>query len=102
MRHPATKKPYFVDQLFDLENEPIIALVNKESGEQNSGWVVAEFPYEDEESKKNSIQDAEFIAEACNVYQPMIELLENIESTTTDKLTAKKIRDFLNINKLWS
>jgi len=47
------------------------------------------------------LKDAEYIVVACNQYPVLLDTLERLESTTTDKATAAKIREVLIEQGLW-
>lgn len=102
MKHPATPRPYGSSVFTETDDGPVkvgLLHVNKETNEE---FLVAQFPFAPEEGIDEAVRDSIFVAEACNMYQPMIELLESVEATTTDKAASRKIRNFLNRNNLWS
>jgi len=46
-------------------------------------------------------EDAKYLVVACNQYPVLLDTLERLESTTTDKVTAAKIREVLIEQGLW-
>lgn len=67
---------------------------------QSGDWAVimCDRPYENWAPSK---EDAKYITVAANQYPILLDFIERLESTTTDKVVAEKIRKLLIEQGLW-
>jgi hypothetical protein len=47
------------------------------------------------------VEDAKYIVQAANQYPILLDFLEKLEATTTDEVTASKVRELLIEQKIW-
>ena len=107
IRQPITLPPYYVSEpaFYDLNGDKVYGVQIRSSNPESSYPVLTEvFSDEDpfEADMQNTVKDALFINEACNHYSVLVNFLERLEATTTDKETAEKIKKQLVEMNIWS